>query len=63
MTIMASAFSGDSNSLFAKPSFTLSQKTVSADADGAIEGFVVLTEQVNNVISTGCSLYLIQLIL
>ena len=51
MSFTVSAFSGDSNSLLAKRSFTLSQPTVSADAEGAIAGFVVLTEQANKEIS------------
>ncbi|OQK17484.1 hypothetical protein AU255_06285 [Methyloprofundus sedimenti] len=51
MTFTVSAFSGDSNSLLAKRSFTLSHKTATADANGAIAGFVVLTEQANKEIA------------
>lgn len=47
MAFTASVFLGDSNSLLAKRSFILSQQTVSADAKGAIAGFVVLAEQAN----------------
>ena len=51
MSFKAIAFSGDSNSLLAKRSFTLSHKSDSPDADGAIAGFVVLTELANKDIS------------
>ncbi|BCG63470.1 MAG: cholesterol transport system auxiliary component [Methyloprofundus sp.] len=51
MTFTVSAFAGDSKLLLAKRSFTLSYKTTTADAEGAIAGFVVLTEQANKVIS------------
>ncbi|NYT47402.1 MAG: hypothetical protein H0A75_07345 [Candidatus Methanofishera endochildressiae] len=51
MAFTVSVFLGDSNSLLAKRSFTLSQQTVSADAEGAIAGFVVLTKQANKEIS------------
>ena len=47
MAFTVSAFAGGSNSLLAERSFTLSQQTDSADADGAISGFVALTEQAN----------------
>jgi len=47
MAFTVSVFLGDSNSLLAKRSFTLSQQTVSANANGAIAGFVVLAEQAN----------------
>lgn len=51
MAFTVSAFSGDSNSLLAKRSFSLSHKTATADANGAIAGFVVLTEQANKEIT------------
>ncbi|RLA21769.1 MAG: hypothetical protein DRQ62_09030 [Gammaproteobacteria bacterium] len=51
MSFTARVFSGDSNSLLAKRSFTLSHKTATPDADGAIAGFVILTEEANKDIS------------
>jgi cholesterol transport system auxiliary component len=51
MAFTVSAFSGGSNLLLAKRSFTLSHKTATPDAEGAIAGFVVLTEQANKDLS------------
>ena len=45
--LTVSAFAGENYRLLGKRSFTLSQKTVTPDAAGAIAGFIALTELVN----------------
>jgi len=52
MILRVSAFSSDDSRLLSKRVFNFSKNTISPDAAGAIKGFVDLTEQANNELSS-----------